>query len=140
MTPEERFVCDPRRPWLWVGATVLTDLELQPRRCVYQHPAGVDPVRVTFRDAPIGERLVVHGGIHYESERSRAHEPVTLRVWIDERLVGELVHRDGDGWTGMEIDTSGLGRERAKVRFETTASNPEARLFCWAASSRSAAR
>lgn len=140
MTPEERFVCDPRRPWLWVGATVLTDLELQPRRCVYQHPAGVDPVRVTFRDAPIGERLVVHGGIHYESERSRAHEPVTLRVWIDERPVGELVHRDGDGWRGMEIDTSGLGRERAEVRFETTASNPEARLFCWAASSRSAAR
>ena len=27
MTPSERFVCDPRRPWLWVGATVLQDLE-----------------------------------------------------------------------------------------------------------------
>ena len=48
MTPTERFVCDPRRPWLWVGATVLQDLELQPRRCVWQHPAGADPVRVTF--------------------------------------------------------------------------------------------
>ena len=40
MTPEERFVCDPRRPWLWVGATVMQDLELQPRRCIWQHPAG----------------------------------------------------------------------------------------------------
>jgi hypothetical protein len=140
MTPNERFICDPQRPWLWVGATVLTDLDFQPRRCVYQHPAGVDPVRVTFSDAPLGERLVVHGGIQYESERSRRHDPVTLRVWIDGRLAGELVHRDGEGWTSIEIDTSGLAGEHAEVRFETTASNPEARLFCWSASSRSAAR
>ncbi|HET6416218.1 MAG TPA: hypothetical protein VFG22_07960 [Polyangiales bacterium] len=139
-TPEERFVCDPRRPWLWVGATVLTDLDFHPRRCVFQHPTGVDPVRVTFQDVPLGERLVVHGGIQYESERSRQHDPVTLRVWIDGRLAGELVHQDGDGWTGMEIDTSALARERAEVRFETTTSNPKARLFCWSASSRSAAR
>lgn len=140
MTPEERFICDPERPWLWVGATVLTDLDFQPRRCVFQHPAGVDPVGVTFHDAPLGERLVVHGGIQYESERSRRHDPVTLRVWIDGRLAGELVHRDGDGWTGIEIDTSGLAGERAEVRFETTTPNPEARLFCWSASSRSAVR
>ena len=58
MTPTERFVCDPQRPWLWVGATVLQDLELQPRRCIWQHPAGADPVRVTFSDVPLGERLV----------------------------------------------------------------------------------
>jgi len=140
MTPEERFICDPSRPWLWVGATVLTDLDFHPRRCVYQHPAGIDPIRVTFQDAPLAERLVVHGGVQYESERSRDHEPVTLRVWIDGLFAGELVHRDGDGWTGVEIDTSALGRERAVVRFETTASNPDARVFCWSASTRSAVR
>jgi hypothetical protein len=140
MTPEARFICDPSRPWLLVGATVLTDLDFHPRRCVFQHPAGVDPVRVTFEDAPLGERLVVHGGIQYESERSRDHEPVTLRVWIDGRLAGELVHQDGDGWMGMEVDTSTLGPERAEVRFETTAPNPDARVFCWSASSRSAVR
>jgi len=135
MTPAERFVCDPRRPWLWVGATVLQDLELQPRRCIWQHPAGTDPVRVTFSDALLGERLVIHGGIDYQSERRRIHGPVTLRVWIDDRLAGELIHRDGDGWSGIDIDTSELGLDRAEVRFETTAEDPRARLFCWSASS-----
>jgi len=136
MTPAERFVCDPRRPWLWVGPTVLQDLELQPRRCIWQHPAGTDPVRVTFPDAALGERLVIRGGIDYNSERRRVHGPVTLRVWVDDRLVGELVHHDGDGWSGIDVDTSGLGLERAEVRFETTAEDPSARLFCWSASTR----
>lgn len=136
MTPDERFVCDPRRPWLWVGATVLQDLELQPRRCVWQHPSGRDPVRVTFTDAPLGERLVVHAGIDYNAERKREHGPVTLRVFVDDELAGELIHRDGDGWSGTEIDTSALGLSRAEVRFETTADDPSARLFCWSASAR----
>ena len=134
MTPTERFVCDPHRPWLWVGATVLQDLELQPRRCIWQHPAGADPVRVTFPDVPLGERLVIRGGIDYQSERRRVHSPVTLRVWLDDRLIGELVHHDGDGWSGIDVDTSSLGLERAQVRFETTAPDPTARLFCWSAS------
>jgi len=135
MSPSERFVCDGRRPWLWVGATVLSDLELQPRRCVWQHPAGSDPVRVTFVDVPVGDRLLVHGGIDYQAERQRIHAPVTLRVWIDHQIAAELVHLDGDGWSGIEIDTSELGLERATVRFETTADDPDARLFCWSASS-----
>lgn len=140
MPPAKRFVCDPQRPWLWVGATVLADLDLQPRRCVWQHPAGADPVRVTFPEAVIGERLVIHGGIDYNSERQRVHGPVALRVWIEDRLAGELIHRDGDGWSGIEIDTSELGPERAAVRFETTADDPSARLFCWSASTRRVAR
>jgi hypothetical protein len=138
MAPPERFVCDPQRPWLWVGATVLQDLELQPRRCVWQHPAGKDPVRVTFPDVPLGERLVVRGGIDYNNERRRSHSPVTLRIWVDDRLAGELVHHDGDGWSGIDIDTVELGLERADVRFETTATDPKARLFCWSASAQAA--
>lgn len=136
MPPVERFVCDPKRPWLWVGATVLADLDLQPRRCIWQHPAGTEPVRVIFPDAQIGERLMIHAGIDYHAERERVHGPVALRVWIDDRLAGELIHHDGDGWSGMEIDTSGIDLERASVRFETSADDPSARLFCWSASSR----
>ena len=140
MTPPERFVCDPRRPWLWVGATVLADLELQPRRCIWQHPAGTEPVRVTFPDVPLGERLVIHGGIDYNNERRRIYSPVTLRVWIEDRLAGELVHHDGDGWSGIDIDTSELGLDRARARFETTTKDPRARarFFCWAASTQTA--
>ncbi|MGB5694009.1 MAG: hypothetical protein WBM46_00015 [Polyangiales bacterium] len=136
MAPSERFVCDPDRPWLWVAATVLADLDLRPRRCIWQHPAGTDPVRVTFRDVPLGERLVIRGGIDYFSERRRVFGPVTLRVFVDDRLTAELVHDDGDGWSGIELDTSALGLDRAVVRFETTAQDPSARSFCWAASTR----
>ncbi|UCH28827.1 MAG: hypothetical protein JSV06_11185 [Myxococcales bacterium] len=138
MMPTERFICDPRRPWLWVGATVLADLDLRPRRCIWQHPAGTAPVRVTFSDVPVGERLVVHAGVDYGVERRRAHAPVTLAVWIDAELAGELVHHDGDGWSRLEIDTSGHGAQRATVRFETTAPDPAARLFCYSASAQTA--
>ncbi|MGB8329549.1 MAG: hypothetical protein WCE62_05430 [Polyangiales bacterium] len=136
MPPKQRFVCDPQRPWLWVGATVLADLDLQPRRCVWQHPAGTDPIRVMFSEALLGERLVIHAGVDYHAERERAHGAVTLRVWIDERLAGELIHRDGDGWSSLDIETAGLRSRRATVRFETTADDPSARLFCWSASTR----
>jgi len=135
MTPRERFVCDPRRPWLWVGATILADLELQPRRCIWQHPAGPDPVRVTFTDVALGDRLLIRGGIDYQAERRRVHAPVTLRVFINDRMAAELVHEDGDGWSGLDIDTSELPRDPAIVRFETTADDPTSRLFCWSASS-----
>lgn len=135
MAPARRFVCDPDRPWLWVGASVLTDLELEPRRCVYQHPAGVDPVRVRFEDVPLGTALLLGAGLDYEHERWLQYAPVRLRVWVDEELVGELVHQDGDGWTRLELDTGKLGKERADVRFETTSENPRARNFCWSARS-----
>ena len=135
MTPRKRFVCDPRRPWLWVAATVVADLELRPRRCIWQHPVGLEPVRVTFTDVPLGDRLLIRGGIDYQAERRRVHAPVTLRVWINDQMAAELVHEDGDGWSGLDIHTSELAREPATVRFETTADDPGSRLFCWSASS-----
>jgi hypothetical protein len=82
----------------------------------------------------MGERLIVRGGIDYNSERRRILGPVTLRVWINDRLAGELVHHDGDGWSGIDIGTSALDLDLAEVRFETTADDPSARLFCWSAS------
>ena len=118
MVPSERFVCDPRRPWLFVGATVLTDLELAPRRCIWQHPAGREPIRTVFRDVPLGPRLVVHAGIDYQVERTRSYAPVTLRVFVDDVSLGELVHRDGDGWSGMTLDTSRFTRPRGTVCIE----------------------
>jgi hypothetical protein len=118
---------------------VLTDLTLQPRRCIWQHPAGEDPVRTTFEDVPLEGELVVHAGIDYQVERREAHSPVTLRVFVDDALVGSLVHRDGDGWSELRIDTSGYPTT-ARVRFETSASDPAARWFCYAASVQAGSR
>ena len=134
MRPAYRFACDQERAWLWVGPTVLADLELQPRRCIWQHPAGPDPVRTTFDHVPIGRRLVVRGGVDYQIARRRAYAAVTLRVWIDDELAAEWIHHDGDGWSGLDIDTSDREGSLATVRFETTTAEPFARLFCFAAS------
>lgn len=132
MRPAERFVCGSGHSW--VGATIMTDLEFRPRRCIWQHPVGPDPVRARFSEVPLAGRLVVHGGVDHQASRKRRGAPVTLRVYIDDRLAGELVAHDGDGWSELTIDL-GVGPQRVgNVRFETTASNPAARRFCYAAS------
>jgi hypothetical protein len=136
LPPRERFVCDPARPWLWVGATVMADLALRPRRCIWQHPSGPEPVRVTFSDVPLGDSLVADGGLDYNNDRTRGSVPVLLRVFVDDELVGELRHEDRDGWTRLEVDTEALEGTRGDVRIETTAPVPHARTFCWSASTR----
>ena len=140
MRPEARFQCDPRQPWAWVGSTVLADLTLAPRRCIWQHPVGERPVRTSFSDVSLGDTLVVSAGVDYQVARRDAHAPVTLRVFIDDVLRGELVHRDGDGWTTVAVDTTDIAGALADVRFETSASDPSARLFCYAASAQSGGR
>lgn len=138
LPPRERFVCDPKRPWLWVGATVMADLDLEPRRCVWQHPAGPEPVRATFSAVPLGDVLVVEGGLDYNNARTVGNNPVRLRVFIDDRLAGEMRHQDRDGWTRLEIDTNRLDGTKHEVRIETSAAKAYARTFCWSGSTRHA--
>lgn len=142
MTPAERHVCDARRPWLWVGTTVQDDLNLQPRFCVWQHPAGAEPVRATFSDVPLGDEIVLYGGIYYEHERDLEHGPVHVAVFVDGEEIGRMVHRDGDGWKRMVAATQLGGRprrERGEVRVEVTAENADLRSLCWSATTRRSA-
>lgn len=140
LAPRERFACDRKRPWLWVGATVMEDMDLQPRRCVHQHAAGREPVRVTFDDVPLAERIVLYGGIYYEHARHREHGPVHVDVFAEGERVGHMMHHDGEGWTRMDADTHALAGRRGRVRIEVRAPDPRFRTFCWAASVRDAAR
>jgi hypothetical protein len=136
LTPADRFVCPGARPWIWVGATVTEDLDLKPRHCIWQHPAGVEPVRATFRDVPLGEAMTFFGGIYYEHERMRENGPVEARVYVGGELVGHMTHRDGDGWKRMAIDPRGTPAgdvTRADVTVEVTARAPHLRTFCWSA-------
>lgn len=137
LTPAERFFCGPE-PWLFVAPTVTEDLDLMPRSCIWQHPAGGDGIiSTTFEDIPLGERIVLHGGLYYWHERELEHGPVVARVLVDGTEVGRLVHEDGDGWARIEAETRPLGgAERGDVRIEVTAENPHLRSFCWAASIR----
>jgi len=133
--PHERFVCDPQRPWLWVGATVMEDLSLAPRYCVHEHPIGPTPFRVSFPNVPLGDRLVVYAGLFSEHERMQEWPDIRVRVLADGREIANMNHQDGEGWKRLEALTEpGLAPE---VTFEVTCPVPHYRTFCWSATTRS---
>jgi hypothetical protein len=137
--PAHRFECDPRRPWLWVGRTVTEDLDLLPRHCVWQHPAGPEPVRVTYPDVPVGDEIVLYAGLYYEHERERKRGPVHVAVHLDGVPAGHMTHRDGDGWKRMVVHTGDQG-PRGTVEVRVTAPNPHLRSLCWSATARRGSR
>ncbi len=142
VVPAERHVCDPRRSWLWVGETVQDDLHLQPRRCVWQHPAGgEDGIRVTFPSVPLGEELVLGGDYYYEHERNLEHGPTQVSVSLNGEVIAEMTHRDGDGWKRLVASTQVPARGEARageVTVEVRAQDPTLRTFCWSAYTREA--
>lgn len=136
LMPAEHFFCGPES-WLWVGETVTEDLDLRARHCVWQHPAGSEPITTTYRDVELPGRVVLHGGIYYLHERDEVHGPVNVRVLVDGNEVGRMAHRDGEGWKRMEATTP---EGRGDVTIEITAPDPNMRTFCWSASLRGPAR
>ena len=135
VAPADRFVCDARDRWLFVAPVVLEDLELRPRRCVWQHPRGPDPVRIRFNNVPLGQQLVLYGGLYYEHERRLQGAPVTAEVFVRGRSAGRMVHRDGEGWKRIVIPLHAVG-SRGEVRIEVSTPRPARRGFCWAATVR----
>lgn len=144
MMPGERFECDSRHAWIFVGRTVNEDLDLHPRRCVWQHPAETgSSVITTFEDVPLGARLVLYAGLYYEHERMREHGPFELRVHVDGQEVAYMSHRDGDGWKRIEAVTGPAGSDptrRGRVQIEVSAADPHLRSVCWHADIRAAER
>ena len=139
--PQDRFVCDGRRPWLWVGATVIEDLSLQPRRCIYQHPQGEEPVSLHFDEVPMGSRVVVYAGLDYHQERDETGAPVMLRIRAAGKEIGRVEHHDGDGMSRSELLLPpALFGSRTTISFEVTAESPNRRAFCWSATIRDLTR
>lgn len=135
ITPAERHICDASRPWLWVGATVEEDLDMLPRRCVWQHPAGGDEiVRTSYTDVELGTRVILFAGLWWEHERTLDGGPVDVVVRIEGEVVGRLVHEDGDGWKRIEAEVpEALRGGRGRVDIEVSSPAPHLRTLCWAA-------
>jgi hypothetical protein len=138
IAPTYRAICDRARPWLWVAPVVMEDLDLKPRRCVWQHPAGQEPIRVTFRAVPLGRQMVFYGGLYYEHERMREGGPVEVSILINGKRVAQMSHRDGDGWAKLSIATGHAdgATPTGDVTIEVSAIDPNRRGFCWAATTR----
>lgn len=129
-----RFTCGGET----VGTTVIEDLDFAGRSCIAQRPSSGDAVTLTFPAVPLGETLVIYGGLHWVDERhfieaEHVDAPVTLRVLDGERELAALVHHDGDGWATytVEVPEDLRGTTRA-LSFTVESSRSHDRSFCWA--------
>lgn len=145
--PTERFVCEPRRPWLFVAPVVLEDLDLNPRYCLWQHPQGREPIVARFDNVRLQDEVVFEGGLYYEHERDQERGPVHVKVRFNvggakggaqHEDAGRLIHSDGDGWKRLVIDTRDQRNAVVNVSVEVSADNPHLRSFCWNATTRTA--
>jgi len=147
--PRQRFMCESSEAGQTsVGATIIEDLNLVPRRCVLTPPRPNEPVSITYKDVHLGHELVVYAGLYYEDERYRVGVPVTMRVFVNERERATFVHEDGDGTKRYQLDLRSFPLEpgqsrapsRGDLRLEVSAPDSIRRSYCWAGSIRDARR
>jgi hypothetical protein len=139
--PADRFVCPGSG---FVAASVAADLDYRPRRCIYTAPGGQGLLRIGFLGVRLGHALHGHHGLYVEAERNRSGAPITLTFRIGDRVVGSVVHHDGEGWKPFEFDTSELAAEasedgrggRADLVAEIGATSPDRRMYCFEADTR----
>jgi hypothetical protein len=132
----------------FAGVTVLPALDYSPRRCIYAPPAGPGSMlRLVFAGVRFGKLLHGHHGLYVEAERNKNGAPVTLTFRIEEpspeaagavtsTVLGRVVHRDGQGWSNFELDTSEADGKSADLVAEVTAPNGNRRNYCFEADTR----
>ncbi len=132
--PGDRYQCQGNA---LVGLTVLPDLNYLPRRCFYAPPQGAGSVLLVKFDAiHFGRGLHGHHGLYVEAERDKKGAPVTLLFRSGQRPIGSVVHRDGDGWKGFELDTSDLDGQTAELEAEISSPSGDRRMYCFEADTR----
>jgi hypothetical protein len=130
--PGDRFSCPGGN---FVGESVIFDHSYHPRRCLFAPPAGRGIVtRVVFQDVPFGTLLHGHVGMQYESENKGGAD--TALTWkAGDQVLGRVVHRDGDGWKGFELQTTDLDGKRGDLVAEIVTSG-NGREYCFEADTR----
>jgi hypothetical protein len=130
--PGDRFACPGGS---FVAASVVTDLDYVPHRCVYAPPGG-PPLRLRFQNVHLGRTLHGHHALYVEAERNRTGAPVTLTFRIGDSVLGSFVHRDGDGWKPFELDTTDRAGSSVELTTEISAPNADRRMYCFEADTR----
>lgn len=131
----DRFVCGGH-PVFNVSRTVIADERFAPKRCIWAHPPHAGELVVTFDDVPLGQAIRGHAGLSWIIERERRGKPVTLRVMVDGNVVGELLHRDGEGFVPFAFDLGERAGKDGSVSFAVSSSDARDRHFCFEAISR----
>ena len=130
--PNARFVCPGGG---FVGVSVLEPLDYMARKCLYAAPLGGGTIlRIRFANVAFGKALHGHHGLYSEAERGGS--PVSLLWKAEDKTLGRVVHNDGDGWKGFELDTRDLEGKRGELVAEITAGNANRRQYCFEADTR----
>ena len=131
----ERFVCNARAGWNWVGPH-LAEVAHRPYRCVYAHPVQGKRLRISFERVPLGDQIIAYTGIDDFDNRKKAEGQVRLQVFVGDRMAGAIVHQNSWPWHRVEIDTRPEANRLATVYFEVTSDRGFARTFCFHAEAR----
>jgi hypothetical protein len=131
--PGDRFACPGSG---FVGASVVTDLDYLPHRCIFAPPPGNAPLRLRFGAVRFGRTLRGHHALYVEAERDRKGAPVTIAFRVGDSTVGSVEHRDGDGWKPFEFDTSSLAGQSSELLVEISSPSSDRRLYCFEADTR----
>lgn len=132
--PSMRYQCGGNA---FAGVTVLPDLDYRPRRCIYAPPQGSGTtVRLRVDDFAFGRVLHGHHGLYAEAERDKKGAPVEIAFRSGDKEFGRLIHRDGEGWKGFELDTSELAGKTGELVAEVTSSSRDRRVYCFEADAR----
>jgi hypothetical protein len=134
--PPERFQC-PGGAFFNVGVTVIADQDFAPRRCIWAHPPRRGEVRVVFRDVPLGRVIRGHHGMYWMIEREERGAPVELAIRVDGETVGEVVHRDGEGFSAFEVPLGAHAETIAReVELAVRSRDYKDRHYCFEADTR----
>jgi hypothetical protein len=143
--PNERWNCPAGT---FAGVSVVSALDYTPHRCIYAPPTGSgSTLRLVWSGVRFGHVLHGHHGLYVEAERHKDGAPVTLTFRVEEpdpdsaggvisNVIGRVVHRDGQGWAGFELETSELADKTADLVAEITAPNGNRRMYCFEADTR----
>jgi hypothetical protein len=127
--PSERYQCGAGA---FAGITILPDLDYRPRRCIYAPAQGAgNVVRIRTEGFAFGKVLHGHHGLYAEAERDKKGAPVEIAFRSGDKDLGRLVHRDGEGWKGFELDTSDLAGKSAELDVEITSVSRDRRMYCF---------
>jgi hypothetical protein len=132
----------------FAGTSVLPALDYSARRCIFAPPAGSgSTLRMVFSGVHFGRHLSGHHGLYVEAERNKNGVPVTLTFRTEKpsdeaagavttKVLGKVTHRDGQGWSSFELDTTEIEGQSFDLVAEVSATNGNRRMYCFEAVTR----
>jgi hypothetical protein len=112
-----------------VGVSIFPDLDYYPRRAIYAPPGNGAPLVLLFRGVQFGTAMRGHHGLYAEAERDLHGAPITLKLKVNDTLLGSFTHHDGEGWKAFDIETRELAGQQADLVVEVSTPRADRRTY-----------